>query len=61
MELKYKWAADYAPELPDIEAKQSVKLKSDYTANGTLKTPSSLSPIFYKKNLIHPIKIALQY
>lgn len=40
MELKYKWAADYAPELPQVEAKQSVKLKSDYTANWSFKTPS---------------------
>lgn len=57
MELKYKWAADYAPQLPDIEAKQTVKLKSDYTANGTFETPSSLSSIVYKKKLLHPIKI----
>lgn len=56
MELKYKWAADYAPQLPDIEAKQTVKLKSDYTANGSFETPSSLSSIVYKKETFTPNK-----
>lgn len=35
MELKYKLAADYAPELAEVRAKQTVKLTSNYAANGT--------------------------
>lgn len=53
MEPKYKWAADYAAELPDVRAKQSVRWKSDYIANGKFKTPSFLSSVVVQKRTIY--------
>lgn len=59
MELKYKWAADYAPELPEVRAKQTVKLMSNYTANNIFfQTPPSLSSMVLLKTL-NPIQIML--
>lgn len=46
MELKHKLAADYAPELAEVRAKQTAKLTSNYAANGAV--PNTNLPAFQR-------------